>query len=332
MLNFLIRRFLSFIPVLFVCTVATFALMKMAPGGPWDRDSESKPVPPLVRKLLDERYGLNKPAWRQYVGYMLGDFDKDGAFVCGALCGNLGPSYRQYGKNVEEVLFGAPGPDRGFLDSKFGHSLRLGVMALMLALAVGVPAGVLAALKQGSVVDHVITLLTNIGVAVPNFVLAFFAIVVLAVGLKLMPVVQRSWDGVVPWLLPALIFGFGMLATTSRLMRGALIEVMRLDYIRTARAKGAREGSVIWRHMLRNALIPVATTLGPAFAGLITGSLVIETIFGVPGTGRDFILSIGNRDYSMIMGTTLIFIVLILLSNLSVDLLYGFIDPRIRVD
>lgn len=332
MLNFLIRRILSFIPVLFVCTAATFVLMKMAPGGPWDRDSESKPVPPLVKKMLDERYGLNKPAWRQYVGYMLGDFDKDGAFVCGALCGNLGPSYRQYGKNVEDVLFGAPSPDRGFLDSKFGHSLRLGMLALLLAMAVGVPAGVLAALKQGSTVDHAITLLTNIGVAVPNFVLAFFAIVVLAVGLKLMPVVQRSWDGIVPWLLPSLIFGFGTLAATSRLMRGALIEVMRLDYVRTARAKGAHERSVIWRHMLRNALIPVATTLGPAFAGLITGSLVIETIFGVPGTGRDFILSIGNRDYSMIMGTTLIFIVLILLSNLSVDLLYGFIDPRIRVD
>jgi oligopeptide transport system permease protein len=191
---------------------------------------------------------------------------------------------------------------------------------------------VFAALKQNSVVDYGITFLTNIGVAVPSFVVAFFSIVVLAVGLKLIPVVQKSWAGFTPWIVPAIVFGFATLAQTARFTRASMLDVLRQDFIRTARAKGLQEQAVIWKHTVRNALIPVVTTLGPALVALITGSIVIETIYAIPGVGRDFVLSIGNRDYSMIMGTTLLYAVLIVLGNLSVDILYGVIDPRIRVE
>lgn len=305
--------------------------MKAAPGGPWDRDSESKQVDPRTQALLAQQYGLDKPAWRQFTSYVIGDFDDKGVFKCGAVCGNLGPSYRQRGKTVQEILFSPP-PDKTFFDSKFGHTMRLGLLALVIALAIGIPAGVLSALKQNSAIDYAITFLTNIGVAVPSFVVAFFSILIFAVGLKIMPVVQKSWAGLTPFFIPAIVFGFGTMAQSARLMRSTMLEVMRQDFVRTARAKGLVENAVIWKHMLRNALIPVITTLGPALAGLLTGSIVIENIYGVPGIGRDFIISIGNRDYSMIMGTTLFYVVLILFANLSVDILYGVADPRIRVE
>lgn len=331
MATFLARRLLWFIPVLFIVALITFVLMKAAPGGPWDRDAESKQVDPRTMELLARKYGLDKPAWRQFVGYLVGDFDDEGQFVCGTVCGNLGPSYRQRGKTVQQILFEPP-PEKGFFDSKFGHTVRLAVLALVIALVVGIPAGVFSALKQNSWLDYALTFITNIGIAVPSFVVAFFSILIFAVGLKWMPVVQKSWAGLAPFVIPAIVFGFGTMAQTARLMRSTMLDVMRQDYVRTARAKGLVEQAVIWKHMLRNALIPIITTLGPTVAGLLTGSIVIENIFGVPGVGRDFIQSIGNRDYSMIMGTTLFYVILILLGNLSVDLLYGVVDPRIRVD
>lgn len=331
MAGFLFRRFLSFIPTLFVITLVTFILMRAAPGGPWDRDSESKQVDARTVKLLEQQYGLNKPPWRQYTSYVIGDFDDKGSFKCGAICGHLGPSYRQRGLNIEDIFFGLK-DERPFIDSKFGHTLRLGLIAFVFALAAGIPLGVLSALKQNSAIDYFITFITNIGISVPSFVACFFAIVILAVGLKLIPVKQNDWYGITPFIVPAVMFGFNTMATITRLMRSTMLDVMRQDFVRTARAKGALENTVIWKHMLRNALIPIVTTLGPALAGLLTGSIVIEQIFGVPGVGTDFIRSIGQRDYSMIMGTTVFYSALILLGNLSVDILYGAVDPRIRVE
>ncbi len=335
MAGLIFRRFLWTIPVLLVISIVTFGLMHAAPGGPWDRDAgdSGKEIPESVRKLLNQQFGLDKPLWRQFISYNIGDFDgENGSFRCGAICGNLGPSYKQRGRMVQDILFRPLDEDAGFIESKFGYSMRLGLFALLFAIVVGIPAGVVSGLKHNSWIDVVITFLTNVGISVPSFVAGFFAIVVLAVGLGVMPVRQSSWDGLTPWIVPALVFGFGTMASFARLTRATILDVMKQDFVRTARAKGANERIVIWKHMLRNALIPIVTTLGPALAGLVTGSIVMEQVFGIPGVGTDFIRSIGNRDYSMIMGTTLFYAVLIVIANLSVDILYGVVDPRIRVE
>ena len=333
MAGLIFRRVLWFIPVLFVISLVTFLLMHAAPGGPWDRDSESKQVDPRTQALLAAQYGLDLPLWQQYIRYMVGYTNDKGVFKCGAICGNLGPSYRQRGKTVQQVMFEPPKRENAtFFDSKFGYSIRLGLLSLAFAMLLGVPAGVIAALKHNSVIDYFVTFITNVGVAVPSFVVAFFSIVVLAVGLGLIPVVQKNWGTPTAWIVPAVVFGFATLAQTARFTRTSMLEVLKQDFVRTARAKGLQEQAVIWKHTLRNALIPVVTTIGPAMAALITGSIVIENIYGIPGVGRDFVVSIGNRDYSMIMGTTLLFALLIVVGNLTVDILYGIVDPRIRVE
>ena len=192
--------------------------------------------------------------------------------------------------------------------------------------------GIIAALKQNTWIDYLSALIANIGVSVPNFVIGIYLIIIFGVLLHWVNVVPRSWDNLKVWIIPAMVLGSGTMAFTARLTRSAMIEVMRQDYIRTARAKGLRETAVISRHMLKNALIPVVTVLGPALAGLVTGSFIIETMFGFPGVGREYVQAISNRDYSMILGSTLLFGVLIALSNLSVDILYGVLDPRIRIE
>ncbi|GIV63421.1 MAG: ABC transporter permease [Chloroflexota bacterium] len=329
--KYLIRRLFWLIPVIIVVSGITFILMHSAPGGPWDRDTTARQVDQNTQRLLNEYYGLDKPLWRQYVAYIIGDFNKQGEFVCGLICGNLGPSYRMRGLTIQQILF-MPPEGKNFLYSRFGYSMRLGVFALLFAVAIGIPAGVIAALKQNTIIDYVSLFIVTIGISVPNFVMALFLIILFASTLKWVNVVPRSWDEISVWILPTVILGFGTMARTARLMRGSMLEVMRMDYIRTARAKGLAERVVVLRHMIKNSLIPVVTILGPALAALVTGSFIIETMFGFPGMGRAYVTAIGQRDYSMIMGTTLIYAILIALANLSVDLVYSFLDPRIRLD
>jgi len=329
--KFVIQRLLWMIPVLLTITIVTFLFMHAAPGGPWDRDPGRRQVDASTQAMLNRKYGLDKPAWRQYVGYVIGDFDEDGKFVCGAICGNLGPSYRQRGRTVQSILFSVP-EGQPFWDSRFGYSARLGILSLLLAVIVGVPAGVISALKQNTWIDYTSAVIANIGVSVPNFVMGIFLIIIFAVMLHLVKVVPKSWTSPSAWIIPALVLGFGTMAFTARLTRSSMLEVMRQDYIRTARAKGLSERVVVLLHMLRNALIPVVTVLGPALAGLMVGSFIIETMFSFPGIGREFVQSITNRDYSMIMGTTVIYGVLIAFANLAVDITYGFLDPRIKVE
>jgi len=331
MTRFITRRLLWMIPVLIVVTLVTFLLMHAAPGGPWDRAPGTRQVDPATQEMLNHQFGLDKPMWRQFVAYTFGDFDEEGKFVCGAACGNLGPSYRQRGRTVQEILFSVP-EGKPIWASRFGYSVRLGVLALLFALFVGIPAGIIAALKQNTWIDYLSALIANIGVSVPNFVIGIYLIIIFGVLLHWVNVVPRSWDNLKAWIIPALVLGSGTMAFTARLTRSAMIEVMRQDYIRTARAKGLREIVVVSRHMFKNALIPVVTVLGPALAGLVTGSFIIETMFGFPGVGREYVQAISNRDYSMILGSTLLFGVLIALSNLSVDILYGVLDPRIRIE
>ncbi len=330
MLAYIIKRLIWLVPVLTIVGAITFTLMHTAPGGPWDRDLSARQVDARTQELLNKRFGLDKPLWRQFIAYMVGDFGDKGAFECGLVCGNLGPSYRVRGRDVQDILFEAP-EDKPFYDSRFGHSIRLGLLALTMAVSIGIPLGTFAALKQNSIIDYASLLIATAGISVPSFVIAIFMIIILASWLHLISVVPKSWADPRVWIMPAGVLGFGTLAYTARLMRTSMLEVLRQDYIRTARSKGLTERAVVTVHMIKNAMIPVITILGPALAGLVTGSFIIETMFGFPGMGRAYVQAIQQRDYSMIMGTTLIYAFLVALANLSVDFIYVLIDPRIRL-
>jgi len=329
--TYLIRRLLWLLPVLLTVSAITFILMHMAPGGPWDRDLNARQVDSTTQKVLNEYYGLDKPLWRQFIAYTLGDTNAKGVFKCGLICGNMGPSYRQRGLTIQSILF-APPKGKTVFESRFGYSARLGILALAVAVIIGLPIGIISALKQNSWMDYLSLLIATMGISVPGFVIAIFLIIIMGTWLHLIPIVPRTWAVPNAWILPAIVLGFGTLARTARLTRASMLEVMRMDYVRTSRAKGLAERLVIVRHMLRNALIPVITFLGPALAGLVTGSFIIEQMFAFPGMGRAYVQAIGQRDYSMIMGTTVFYAVLVAVANLSVDFIYVFLDPRIRLD
>jgi oligopeptide transport system permease protein len=343
--RFLIRRLLWLIPVMLTVSVITFVLMHFAPGGPWDRDPSRRQIDPATQVNLNRQFGLDKQEWldfdalakgnipgffdTQFITYMIGGTVGE-EWRCGFICGNLGPSFAQRGLMVQDIVM-TPPEDHPFWDSKAGYSLRLGLLAVFFAIVVGLPAGILSALKQNTWVDYLCLFIATAGITIPNFVLGIILIIVVAVWMKLIPVVPREWSDPRMWILPALVLGFGLMATTARLTRSSMLEVMRQDYIRTARAKGLAERKVIFIHMLKNALIPIVTVLGPALIGLVTGSFVIETMFAFPGWGRQYVTAISQRDYSMIMATTLIFALLIQLANLTVDLVYTALDPRMKV-
>jgi oligopeptide transport system permease protein len=332
MITYLIRRLFWLIPVLFTVSAVTFIIMRSAPGSPWDTDADRRQVDASTQKSLEAFYGLDKPMWRQFTGYVIGDWNSQtGEYACGMLCGNLGPSYRQRGRSVQDILFGAP-EGKTFWQSRFGYSLRLGITALAFAVFLGIPVGIIAALKHNTIWDYTALFLATSGVSFPSFVLAIFLIIIFGSWLHWVDIVVDDWSVAKYWLMPALVLGFGTMAYTARLTRSAMLEVLRQDYIRTARAKGLGERVVVLRHMLKNALIPVITILGPALAGLVTGSFIIETMFSFPGMGRAYVQAIGQRDYSMIMGTTVVYALLVAVANLSVDIVYVFIDPRIRLE
>ncbi|KPL91598.1 ABC transporter permease [Levilinea saccharolytica] len=331
MSRYIMRRLLWLIPVIIVVSGITFILMHSAPGGPWDRDLSARQVDANTQKRLNEYYGLDKPLWRQFLAYMIGDFRKDGSFDCGLICADMGPSYRLRGMSIQDILF-MPPEDKNFFYSRFGYSLRLGILALSFAIFFGIPAGVISALKQNTIIDYASLFVATLGISVPSFVIAIFLIIIFASWLHWIKIIPKTWDDVSVWVLPAVILGFGTMANTTRLTRASVLEVLRQDYVRTARAKGLGEFLVVVRHILRNSLIPVVTLLGPALAGLVTGSFIIETMFGFPGMGRAYVTAISQRDYSMIMGTTLIYALLVALANLSVDITYVILDPRIRLD
>jgi oligopeptide transport system permease protein len=332
MTTYFIRRLFWLIPVLFTVSLVTFVIMRSAPGGPWDTSEERRQVDAATAKSLSAYYGLDKPMWRQFYAYVIGDTNSQTReWVCGMICGNLGPSYRQRGRTVQDILFAAP-EGKTFWQSRFGYSLRLGFAALSFAVIIGIPIGILAALKQNTIWDYTALFVATSGISVPSFVLAIFLIIIFGSWLHWIDILVDDWSLPKYWIMPGLVLGFGTMAYTARLTRSAMLEVLRQDYVRTARAKGLAERVVVLRHMLKNALIPVITILGPALAGLVTGSFIIETMFSFPGMGRAYVQAIGQRDYSMIMGTTVIYALLVAVANLSVDLVYVMIDPRIRLE
>jgi len=301
--TYILRRLLWLIPVVFAVSALTFFLMHAVPGGPW---SSERAVSAGVQAKIDAAYGLDKPLYEQYVGW-----------VANMLQGNLGPSFRYADRSVNDILAdGLP------------KSILLGVLAFIVSVALGIPLGILAALKHNKGPDYLATGISIIGIATPSFVLAILLVIIFSVILKWFP--TGGWKGPDTWVLPVIALAGYQVAVIARYTRASMLEVTRKDYIRTAQAKGVNGRAVVSRHMIRNALIPVVTILGPILAFLITGSFIIETFFGIGGVGRYYVQAIAGRDYSLIMAMTVIYALTIAVLNVVVDVLYGFIDPRIR--
>jgi len=305
MLRFIAKRILETIPVLLIVATLTFFMMKKAPGGPFDTE---KATTPEIKAQLEAQYGLNKPILEQYFTY-LGDL----------LHGDLGPSYKYAGWSVAELLWGA-----------FPVSLELGCYALGIALTLGIIAGVFASLRKNTAGDYLPMTFATLGICLPTFVTG--PLLILVFGILLGWFNTSGWDFASDRVLPAITLGFYYTAYVARLSRAGMLEVFNQDYIRTARAKGASEWRVVWRHSLRGGLLSVVSFIGPAIAGLVTGSLVVETIFGIPGLGRFFVMAGFNRDYTMVMGTVLFYAVLIILMNLLVDIVQVWLNPKLRLE
>ncbi|MGI9149469.1 MAG: ABC transporter permease [Chloroflexota bacterium] len=303
MAGFILRRILWLIPVLLFVSLITFTLMHVTPGGPWDKD---KAVPPQIVANLNAKYNLDKPAWQQYVIYM-----------GGVIHGDLGPSYTYQDRSVTQIILGG-----------LPNTASLGILAGLVAIFVGVPLGVLAAMRQNSAVDYAALTFGTVFASVPTFVLGFVLIIILALTLHLVP--TSGWGKPAQYVLPVLTLGLNQAALLTRITRASILDVNRQDFMRTARAKGLKEIVLVRRHLLKNAMIPVVTVIGPILAFLIVGSIVVESIFSIPGVGRLLVQGITQRDYSLIMGSTLLYAFAIAALNLLVDVLYAFIDPRIQ--
>lgn len=306
MLTIAIRRILALFPVLFVISVVTFLLMHSVPGSPFA--TEDKPLPPQIKANLDAYYGLDRPLVTQYLSYM-----------GNVLRGDLGPSYLQRNRTVNDII-----------RQHLPPSAVLGMLALGVALLLGVPIGVLSAVRQNTALDYLGMFVAIAGVSVPAMTLGPLLIWGFALELGWLPVARwGTWQQAV---LPSITLGLGSAAILARLTRASMLQTIHQDFIRTARSKGLSEQRVITKHALRNALIPVITVIGPLFAALVTGSMVVEQIFAIPGLGRYFVDSVASRDYPVIMDTTLLYAVVLVLSNLVVDLSYHLIDPRMRLE
>lgn len=303
MIAYLVRRVLWIIPVLFAVTVLTFTLMHAVPGGPW---SSEKRLPQGTIDRLDRIYGLDKPIYEQYL-----------VWAGNLLQGDLGPSYKYRDRSVNQIV-----------SDGIGTTAQLGLMAFALATVVGIALGVFAALGHNRWPDYLSTAISVVGITTPSFVLAILLILVFAVSLGWLP--TGGWDEPRNWILPTVALAGFPIAQVARYTRASMLEVTRKDYIRTAYSKGLRDRAVVIRHMIRNALIPVVTVLGPILAYLVTGSFIIELMFSVPGIGRYYITSIGQRDYGVIMAMTVLYAFAVAFLNLVVDVLYAYIDPRIR--
>ncbi|MBM3155688.1 MAG: ABC transporter permease [Chloroflexi bacterium] len=305
MLKYTVRRSFWIIIVLLAVAFITFSLMHLVPGGPWDREKE---LAPQVVENLNKKYGLDKSFFEQF-----------GNYLWGILHGDLGMSYTYQDRDVTDIILqGLP------------KTAALGVAAFLLAILIGIPLGMAAALRQNSIIDYISVFFSTLFASIPGFVLGIFLIIIFSVTFHLLP--TGGWGSPKQFLMPAFALGALPAAYIARITRASILEVSRQDYIRTARAKGLRERVVMFRHILRNALIPVLTIAGPELAFLISGSFIIETLFSIPGIGRLFVQGVFQRDYGLIMGAILFYAFAIAIVNLIVDLLYAVVDPRIRYE
>lgn len=307
MFYFAVRRLGSAIPTLFIIITIAFFMMRLAPGGPFDRE---KQLPPEIEANILRAYDLDKPIHEQYFIYLKN-----------ILGGDFGPSYKYLDFTVNDLI--AAG---------FPVSLRLGLTAIVVAVLVGVAAGTFSALNQNSRFDYLVMALAMTGIAIPNFVMAPLLALIFGVYFSFLPVAGWGGGALQYQVLPVITLALPQIAYIARLTRGSMIETMNSNFIRTARAKGLAEKIVVVRHALKGGLLPVVSYLGPATAAVITGSVVIESIFDVPGIGRYFVTGALNRDYPVVMGVVIFYAVLIIILNLIVDLVYGFLDPRVKVE
>ncbi len=307
MLRYAIYRLIWLVPTTIGMSVIVFVLMHNTPGSPLDPVGANRALTENEQKNIAAKYGLDKPAWQQYLIYIKNASRLD-----------FGQSYVRRGQEVRDII------GRGLK-----YSLYLGLIAMGVAIVGGVTLGMLAASRQNGPIDYLATLLATMGVAFPNFIIGVFLVFFFVLKLGWIPKTGGLEDPI-DWVLPTVALSLGPLGIIARYVRSSMIEVIRSDYVRTARAKGASERRVLWRHVLKNGLIPPLTIIGPLIAAVCTGSPAIESVFRIPGIGKYFADSIVARDYSMILGVVLLYGVFLQFMNLFVDLLYGVVDPRIR--
>ena len=304
MLRFIFRRILLGIPVLVTVATLTFLIMHWVPGGPFDTE---KILPPEIKANIEAKYHLDKPVSLQYILYMKQLFQ-----------GDLGPSYKYLGRDVSDIIY-----------DTFPVSFTLGLCAVFVVLGLGVPAGMISAYWQNSLLDRSVLLIAAMSISIPSFVLGAISVWIFSHYWHWLP--PALWEGPRHMILPAFALGAGFAGYVARLTRTTVLDVLSSDYIRTARAKGLTEPVIMFKHVLINSIYPIVSVMGPLTAGLVTGSFVIEFIFSIPGMGRFFITAVTNRDYPLIMGVTLVYAVLIVVANLIVDMIYGWLDPRVTL-
>lgn len=303
-MGYIIKRIFNAFIVLWIVITITFFLMHAIPGGPFTAE---KSLPPYVLHSIEERYKLNDPLYKQY-----------GDYLCNLVQGDLGPSFKYPGRSVNDII-----------KDGFPVSFKLGIEAILIAIIIGIPAGILSGVKKDKWQDRAVNFFTTLGVAVPSFVVAALLIYVLSTKLHLLP--AAMWNGWRYEIMPALALSGMPMSFIARLTRSSMLDILSQDYIKTARAKGLSWSKVLIKHALPNSLIPVVTYLGPMTASILTGSFVIETIFAIPGLGQYFVTSIYNRDYTVILGVTIFYSVIVIVLNMVVDLLYPLLDPRIKI-
>lgn len=304
MMTYALKKLLGSLPTLFVLAALTFFLIRLAPGSPFDTD---RAWPPEIQENINRIYELNQPVAIQFAHWL-----RD------ALHGNLRESFQYVGRPVTEMIA-----------ESLPASLLLGFLSLLVSIGVGIPLGCLAALKRGSILDFSSMFIAVTGISLPGYLIASLLILLFSGWLHWLP--PALWEGPESIVLPLLTLSSRPLAIIARLTRSSLLEALNQDYVRTALSKGVTPSSVVFKHALKNSLLPVLTILGPLGANLVTGSFLVEIVFQIPGLGRHFVQAVLNRDYPLVMGVTLVYGVLLILSNLMVDLLYGWVDPRIRL-
>jgi len=302
--KFLLARALTGIFVVFAVATITFFMLRTLPGGPFDTE---KKLPPLIKKNIEAKYKLDQPLWAQYLEYMKS-----------LARGDFGPSYKYVDRSVNEII-----------RETLPISAQLGIISLALAVFLGTAAGIIAASKQGGVFDFASVSVSTALVSVPSFVVGAVLIYIFSIKLRWLP--PALWGHPENFVLPALTLAAAPAAYLARLMRASMLDTSRALFVRTARAKGLSRFVIITKHVLRNALIPVVTVLGPITAFLVTGSFVVEYIFAIPGIGRFFVLAVSNRDYPLVMGITIVYTIVLVLANLIVDICYARLDPRIKL-
>ena len=302
--KYIIKRILMAVLTIFVVATLTFFLMNAVPGGPYEAE---KSISPSAKAALEAKFGLDQPLFKQYLTYMKN-----------ILHGDFGPSLKQRGRTVIGIIL-----------TKFPVSAKIGGISVLVALIVGIPLGCVAALNRGKVSDSVIIVISTVGIAVPSFVVCSLSMYFFGVKLRWFPTMGlTSWKH---YIMPVFALAFYPTAYIVRLMRSSMLDVMGQDYMRTARAKGVSQFKSLFKHALRNAILPVVTYVGPMMAYTLTGSFIIEKVFTIPGLGGEFVSSINNRDYMMIMGTTIFLATLMVVMNVLVDIVYKIIDPRINL-